>query len=456
MFLNTPTNVPVTPTMSLNVHGVDCRRVSDASNDVHVTPLLTKKVRTQESRVQVATAVHRATANTNDLGALLITPVMSEGALKASECLVCPEVPKKSASSKSRIPVTSKATEGLGNVSKNTPRAPTSVAPITVSVLKEADVVPTTPARGLPYRAASTWGPRRGTPVSVLTIEAKAVASKVGSVVHTPAPTASIANPVKHQELVKSPTLELDLEQDISRRVLHRASDIVVTYRAPLSIPLPKQPARSEAPPTQKPARTVDKLTKIKVSQPGDAYATLMLHGVVDQTPGHKGQVTIPEALTKSGGGSSRSAPAKDLSKFEKTVVSTPTKSVSVRCVTRSTADTQVVTSQQATTRAPTEPVKNGKASKFRTIEEIVRLEYCVVDFYPESVSDVCTKRGLTSIEKVIASECAIVDKAEVVIPAAPRSVTVPKAPRKMMQTRSLRFLKKVSRLVSSRGIEDE
>jgi hypothetical protein len=208
-------------------------------------------------------------------------------------------------------------------------------------------------------------------------------------------PTASSAIPIKPQNVVKSPTptLELDSTHDISRRVLHRASDKVIAYHAiPPTTPVSKQPTRPEVPSTPKPVRIVDKLTKVKESQPGDASATLMLPGVVDQTPktpGCKEQVKFPAAPMKSSKISSRRVPAKEITRLKYTVVSTPVKSVSDRCAMRSTANTQVVvvvTPQKSAIKTPLAPTKTSKTSKFRPTEEIVRLEYCMVDVPPKSV----------------------------------------------------------------------
>ena len=57
-------------------------------------------------------------------------------------------------------------------------------------------------------------------------------------------------------------------------------------------------------------------------------------------------------------------------------------------------------------------------------------LEYCVVNFLPKSVSDVCAMRqtSIESIENIVASEYVKVDLTEVVIPQAERRVVVPGA----------------------------
>ena len=195
MFPNTPTIVPVTPIMSSNVPGVDSRRSHDVPNDSSLPPIAPNKVRPFETPVQVATAVHMATYNISDLGDAPTTPVNVQGALTTP---VHPNAPQKVAPFQSRIPVRSKAT--ASHVAKNVLRAPTPVTPTKVSARKVSPVVPTTPARCLPYRVPATCAPRRGCPVPVVAIEAKVVVPNRASVVNTP---ASIS-PVKSLHAVPS------------------------------------------------------------------------------------------------------------------------------------------------------------------------------------------------------------------------------------------------------------
>ena len=480
MFQNT-TIVPETPS---NVPGTDSSHASDVSNDSPFPPRAPNKVCSFDTAVQVATPVQMATYNISGLGGAPNTPVNLQGALTTP---VFTKAPKKAAPPQSRIPVKSKAT--AGQVAKNVLRAPTPVTPTKASVRMVPPVVPITAARGLPYRAPSTWTPRRGNPVSVIAIEAKAFIPNAASLVRTLAPTsptktivcgpqpgkfkmvplgrklptASTATSVKHQNMVKFSTPELDLSQDIFRRVLHRVSDKVIAYHDTPTTPVSKQPPRPKVPSTSKSERIVNELTKVKVSQPGDASVMLMLLGAVDQTPktpGRKGQVKMPVAPTKTGKVSSKRAPTKDVARLRYTVVSTTIKSVSHGCAMRSTADsTQMivaVTPPEAEINTPLAPIKTSKTSKFRPIEEIVRLEYCVVYVPPKSVSDESRAMPLTSIENVVASEYVVVDLAEVMTPQAEHFVDVPRAPRKTMRTRSLRYLKKVSKLDFSRALEDE
>ena len=189
--------------------------------------------------------------------------------------------------------------------------------------------------------------------------------------------TVTVA-PAGAQNLVKFPTLDLDLTQDISRRVVHRASDKVVTCQFPGQVtPVSKLLARPEVPSTPKPARKVNKLAKVKAPQPRDASATLMLPGVVDQapkTPGRKLEVKTPAAPEKTGKPKdSSSRTVKGITRISYTAVSTPVKSVSDRCAMRSTAYTSsrvaaTTPPQKFATKTPTVPTKLRKTSRFRSI----------------------------------------------------------------------------------------
>jgi hypothetical protein len=433
MFPNTPTTVPVTPTPSSNAPGVGRHRqpVVPTTSPAYLRPH--KKVLPPlDSRAKDVRAVQRTADRADRLGALLITPPR----LGVASTPVCPRAPQKSTPFQSRIPVKVKATS---TVEGNILQSPVPVTPSKVSVSQSSLVVPAAPARGLPYRAPSAWAPRRGIHVTVAAVEAGPVVPKIDSapVVTAHAPASPVKTIVCGPQLGKFKMI-------------------------PLGRKLPTVVARPEVPSTPKPARTTNKLTKVKVPRSRDASATLMLPGVVDQapkTPGCELEVKVPAAPKKTSKAKVSSVnEAEGVVRITYTGVSAPVKSVSDRCAMRSTANTQVLVTaatppRKLSVRTPTAPTKIGKALRPQPIEEIVRLEYCVVDVPIKSVSDVCAMR-LTSIENVIAAEYVVVDKGE--IATAEHRVEMPAAPRKTMKTRSLRFLKKATMLDFSRDVDDE
>ena len=204
MFPDIPAIVPVTTIMSLNIPGTNTHHTPDIPNDLPLSVHAPNKVCPFETPVQVATAVHMATCNISNLGAAPTTPVNSQGALTTP---VCPKTPQKVAPFQSQIPVKSKAT--ASHVAKNVLQSPTPVMPTKVSVRKVSPIVPTTPARCLPYCAPMTCAPRHGCPVLVVVIRAKAVVPNRASVVHTPAPIS----PVRAMLQMRSPIRKSDKVQ---------------------------------------------------------------------------------------------------------------------------------------------------------------------------------------------------------------------------------------------------
>ncbi|KAF9516976.1 hypothetical protein BS47DRAFT_1340295 [Hydnum rufescens UP504] len=103
--------------------------------------------------------------------------------------------------------------------------------------------------------------------------------------------------------------------------------------------------------------------------------------------------------------------------------------------------------------KTPGAPRKNGKtATNLQAIEDIVRLEYCVVDVPSKSRSNGRAMR-VTPIENVIAAEYVIVNSTEIVTPHEVSRIEVPQTPRKKVVSRNMRFVKKAGRLDFSHAL---
>ncbi|KAF9516974.1 hypothetical protein BS47DRAFT_587633 [Hydnum rufescens UP504] len=101
---------------------------------------------------------------------------------------ICPHAPQKSLTLQNGPPV--KAEAIASDVFQNALQVPGPLTPPSVTVCPQSPIPPTKPLRGLPYRAPSTWGPRRGVPVQAPKVEAEAVIARVDSFMSVPALTS--------------------------------------------------------------------------------------------------------------------------------------------------------------------------------------------------------------------------------------------------------------------------